>query len=302
VPETLNDLLSEPGAKTIFLNSMSDTFGEFASDKCINAMYAVMAACRRHTFQVLTKRSERMLAWYEATGEALLRDREGTLRSMVKDAQDYLVKLEWESFIARFGGIDGFSWPLPNVWLGVSAEDQRYADERIAQLVMVPAKVRFVSAEPLLGPIDLSEWIAPRSHCASCDTVHDGIPDLCPSCSTDNLVTTWGRAQEERLQNGERWTTAEGRCDREDGPPLRWIITGAESGGRARPMQDQWVRSLRDQCADAGVPFFYKQRLDKGRKVSLPLLDGVRHDAMPLVSPAQGSLALGASTVQGRKS
>lgn len=101
-------------------------------------------------------------------------------------------------------------WPLPNVWLGISAEDQPAADERIPLLLQCPAAVRFVSCEPLLGPISLG-MLGTRENWRP---VYDGI---------------------------------------------RWVIAGGESGPKARPMHPDWVRSLRDQCQEAGVPFFFKQ-------------------------------------------
>lgn len=103
------------------------------------------------------------------------------------------------------------TWPLPNVWLGVSAEDQPRWEERVTELRRTPAVVRFVSAEPLLGAID---------------------PGL-------DLV--------------------DGRINPTGTPGIDWVIVVGESGPGARPMHPDWPRSLRDQCAAAGVPFFYKQ-------------------------------------------
>ncbi|WP_374309460.1 DUF5131 family protein [Methylocella sp.] len=101
------------------------------------------------------------------------------------------------------------TFPLPNVWLGVSAEDQRRADERVPDLLATPAAVRFMSAEPLLGGINFHDWFI-------------------------------------RAVNGFS-------------PAIDWIIVGGESGPRARPMHPDWARSIRDQCAAAGVPLFFKQ-------------------------------------------
>lgn len=115
--------------RMIFVNSMSDLFHESVRDEWIDRVFAVMALTPQHTFQVLTKRADRMRA-YIAGLPARRRE------------------LDCHS------GLDWCDWPLPNVWLGVSAEDQKRADERIPHLVETPAAVRFVSAEPLLGPID----------------------------------------------------------------------------------------------------------------------------------------------------
>ena len=119
-------------------------------------------------------------------------------------------------------------WPLPNVWLGTSIEDQATADDRIPHLLTTPAAVQFVSAEPLLGPVDLR------------------IVQARGSSRVQNCVTgrSFSETSLERLP---------------DGPRLDWVIVGGESGPHARPMHPDWVRSLRDQCIAAGVPFFFKQ-------------------------------------------
>lgn len=121
---------------------------------------------------------------------------------------------------------------LPNAWLGVSAENQECADERIPILLDTPAAVRFVSLEPLLGPIDLDYFLygtAPNTASHFIDgKLHCGGVGGQMMCS--------------RPLNA-----------------LHWVIVGGESGPGARPMNPEWVRSIRDQCKDAGVPFFFKQ-------------------------------------------
>jgi protein gp37 len=136
--------------RTIFVNSMSDLFHPRVSDEFIARVFAVMAVAERHTFQVLTKRPKRM--------RALLND-----AAWVEDVSFEILTLtvDWgnpePSWMA---GRDGDWWPLPNVWLGTSVEDQQRADERIPPLLDTPAAVRFLSCEPLLGPIDLTlgDW------------------------------------------------------------------------------------------------------------------------------------------------
>lgn len=123
VPEMLDAPLRWRRPRRVFVNSMSDLFHESVTDEQIAAVFGVMAACPQHVFQVLTKRPERMARWFE-----------------------------W--FATMSPGLDG--WPLPNVWLGVSCEDQRAADERIPLLLQTPAAVRFVSCEPLLGPVNFA--------------------------------------------------------------------------------------------------------------------------------------------------
>lgn len=121
--------------KMFFVNSMSDLFHEDVPDEWIDRVFAIMAKSYQHTFQVLTKRAKRMREY------ALKRASVGVAAGVVLTFDD---------------GRTLYSWPLPNVWLGVSCEDQRRADERIPDLLATPAAIRFVSAEPLLGPIDFT--------------------------------------------------------------------------------------------------------------------------------------------------
>ncbi|WP_425909342.1 DUF5131 family protein [Nitrobacter sp. TKz-YC02] len=127
-------------------------------------------------------------------------------------------------------------WPLPNLWLGVSTERQKEADERIPDLLATPAAVRFISAEPLLGPIDLSRLPFPKSCICDAADPHLNVLDATVYC--------------------------DGCCEgpeRVDIGKLDWVIVGGESGPGARPMHPDWARALRDQCAAAGIPFFFKQ-------------------------------------------
>lgn len=117
---------------------------------------------------------------------------------------------------------------LPNVWLGASVENQRTANERIPWLLQVPAAVRFLSMEPLLGAVRL---------------------DLIPDYSSKHFVSIVNALDGTHGTMGGTWT----------GPRVGWVIVGGESGRRARPMDVVWARSLRDQCKAAGVPFFFKQ-------------------------------------------
>lgn len=184
--------------RKIFVCAHSDLFHPATSDEWIDRVFAVMALCPQHTFQVLTKRPERM-----------------------------------RSFITNFRGDNAFptaAWPLPNVWLGVTAEDQTRADERIPVLLATPAAKRFVSVEPMLGKVSFAHRYRSGGY--------------------DNWL------------NGERWFPGAGSINSETvrgGTNLDWVICGGESGPGARPMHPGWVRSLRDQCAAAGVPFLFKQ-------------------------------------------
>jgi protein gp37 len=145
------------------------------------------------------------------------------LWSLIKqtDALDWLLLTKRPQNIAEMLPWDwGDGWG--NVWLGATAENQEEADRRIPLLLSVPARIHFLSYEPALGPIDLhyGNWIPPRG----------GGP---------------------RANLSRPWETP--------GPTLDWVIAGGESGPKARPAHPDWFRAVRDQCAAAGVPFFFKQ-------------------------------------------
>lgn len=196
--------------RMIFVNSMGDLFHESIPDEWIDKVFAVMALCPQHTFQVLTKRAERMRAYFcEVRDRTRWHKINDAIRALAKERE--LNSYEW-------------SWPLDNVWLGISAERQQEADERIPHLIETPAAIRFISAEPLLGPIDLTEWL------------RDG-------CPTQEQID--GPLGGHYVSHGT--------------PRFDWLIAGGESGHGARPMHPDWARSLRDQCKAAGVPFFFKQ-------------------------------------------
>lgn len=203
-----------------FLSSMTDVFGGWVSQHHLDRIFAVMALAPQHTFMVLTKRPERMRDYFRDIG--------GTTRA------DWIF-----SAMGRQLNVSRFKypvWPLPNVWLGTSVEDQRAADERIPHLLATPAAVRFLSCEPLLGPVDLN-----RIH-----EVHDdGLMHVWESCLTGKRFSIWAGDEEDPMIPGF--------------PKIDWVIAGGESGPGARPMHPDWARSLRDQCAAAGVAFHFKQ-------------------------------------------
>ena len=204
--------------RMIFVNSTSDLFHEGVPDAVIDRTFAVMVLSPQHTLQVLTKRPERMRAYFEDITTW------GRIDAAMNDlAPAHWHKREWEDYV----GEDNI---IPNVWLGTSVEDQRRADERIPHLLATPAAVRFISAEPLLGPIDLT-GVMPGGGVvihALKGTRHDVFDE------------TFGERTEHYAK-------------------LHWVIVGGESGTGARPMHPDWARSLRDQCAAANVPFFFKQ-------------------------------------------
>lgn len=219
VEKHLHDPLRWKKPKRIFVNSMSDLFHESVPDEWIELIFAVMALAPQHTFQVLTKRPERMAQWVTREGRWPLSNTGNHMATFYKALEDFGVNLKGIHFN------DDFRWPLKNVWLGVSVEDQATADERIPLLLKTPCAVRFVSAEPLLGHVSLINISASGEQWDALDRV-------------------------EAKEAG-----VEGAC----AATLDWVIVGGESGHGARPMHPDWAASLRDQCRVADVPFFFKQ-------------------------------------------
>lgn len=230
--------------RRIFVCAHGDLFAEGVPDEWIDRVFAVMALAPQHTFQVLTKRAKRMRD-YLSTGRAHpvgLAALEQTLRSMAEIPRSKV----GEGIILQGDIVHLNVWPLPNVWAGVSVEDQPRADERIPELLSTLAAKRFISAEPLLGPIDLTRLcILPKMP----GSVRAGI----------HIDALRGRYCESGVVYKGAWNI--------DGPAppdserrrLDWVIAGGESGKDARPMHPDWPRSLRDQCQVAGVAFFFKQ-------------------------------------------
>lgn len=134
--------------RRIFVCSMTDLFADFVTDEMIDKVFAVMALAPQHTFQVLTKRSARMRAYITSRRRDTVYSEMAVIRGV---EGDHDLRIDW---------------PLPNVWLGISAEDQKTADERIPDLLQTPAAVRFLSAEPLLGPMNLRGWETYDHGCA----------------------------------------------------------------------------------------------------------------------------------------
>jgi protein gp37 len=176
MPERLAVPLRWHRRRFVFVNSMSDLFHESLTNEQIAAVFGVMAAARRHTFQILTKRSQRMREWFEWVGD---HGRQGA-RSACRVAASALLGAPVESATPPVGG---FAWPLPNVWLGISAENQEAYNERMPDLEACPAAIRYVSAEPLLGEIVLSPWISKLDWLiAGCESGRGARP-----CSVDSI-------------------------------------------------------------------------------------------------------------------
>lgn len=233
VEEHLEDPIRWKKPRRIFVNSMSDLFHEGLSDAQIDRVFAVMAMSPHHTFQVLTKRPERMLEYLTAPIGFSLR-RKGRVYSTADEMRAQLPRTQQRQIDTQRR-----EWPLPNVWLGTSAEDQKTADQRIPLLLQTPAAVRFISAEPLLGPIDLTR-VAFR--------------DNGKNPSHWDYECWWLDALAGAQYKGDQNGDVDVEINR-----LDWVIVGGESGPGARPMHPNWPIAIRDQCQDASVPFFFKQ-------------------------------------------
>jgi protein gp37 len=213
--------------RKIFVNSMSDLWHEEMDEYFLDQIFAVMALAKQHTFQVLTKRPERMLAYINWDNNGDFYDFEDR-RSRVLYAIDERLGIdkmtrgsaEWKKAIRD--PRRSFEWPLPNVWLGTSVENARWRT-RIDALRQVDAAVRFLSCEPLLGPlVNVVEKSASVGFSTASVTDASKRPGL-------------------------------------DLTGIDWVITGGESGHGARPMDEQWVRDIRDECKRQHVAFFNKQ-------------------------------------------
>ncbi|TGE35910.1 phage Gp37/Gp68 family protein [Desulfosporosinus fructosivorans] len=215
-PERLDQPLRWKKPRRIFVNSMSDLFHEDVPDEFIDEVFAVMSDAGQHTFIILTKRPDRMK------------------RYLSPDNPRYTASKVFRLTKEPSGKFDcDLHWPLINVWLGVSVENQEAADERIPLLLQTPAEVRFISAEPLLSEINISRYLK---------------WPICKHWGQDGNPRDYGKYHwEKQALVGEGWTG------------LDLVITGGESGPKARPMHPDWVRSLRDQCQTAGTKFFFKQ-------------------------------------------
>lgn len=224
-PERLEEPLRWRKPRRVFVCSMGDLFHEDVPDEFIDrVLWTIRAAPENHTFMILTKRPHRMPEFLEGWSR--------------RNSGAYI------KLASRF--------PL-NVWLGVTAENQQVANERIPILLQIPAAVRFVSVEPMLGPVDLTQW----------------------------LMCEWyaGKEKEPRKGtiNGKPMPVARLR------PRVDWVICGSETGPNRRPAKIEWIRNLRNQCVDAGVPFFLKQMCIDGKIVKMPELDRRTWDQFPEV-------------------
>ncbi|MCF1453438.1 DUF5131 family protein [Agrobacterium vitis] len=203
--------------RRIFVCAHGDLFAEGVPYEWIDQIFAVMVLAPWHTLQVLTKRPERMRDYMRQIPDRTPHIAKWAAWHWGKNDPDAVYE-----FV-----VEALSTPPKNIWLGVSVENQVRADQRIPILLDTPAAIRWISAEPLLGQLDLRKISSPI---------------FAANINALTGVYTW-----------------------ENGPPktetarLDWVVVGGESGRNARPMHPDWARSLRDQCAAAGVPFLFKQ-------------------------------------------
>lgn len=240
VPELLDQPLRWRRPRRIFVNSMSDLFHENVPTEFIDQVFAVMAMADEHTFQVLTKRPERMRSY--------LSD-EGLTRRLLSAA--YRIDQEkWAWLSADFHIVGCQVLPLPNVWLGVSVEDQAAADERIPLLLQTPAAVRWISAEPLLGPVDLEDY----------DTTQAGI----------DWVVVGGESGREARPMHPDWARALRDQCAAAGVPFLFKQWG------------EWAPNwLNDDQGNMQPGSEWMDRM--GKKIAGRHLDGVLHDGYPEV-------------------
>lgn len=231
----------------IFVGSMSDLFHPSVPDDHLDRVFAYMLAsyaipnCAKHTFMLLTKRPDRMRKYLSAAPSKLIeRWAEAGSRMIVWDNEEAIFSKLIES-IANCGPP---LFPLPNVWLGTTVEDQARADERVPELLATPGALHFVSCEPLLGPVDLYRWLLIGWQCQGCKGFFRGRHrQICPDCGREGF---WSGSHD---FDGHGSHGLRG---------LGWVIGGGETGPGARPSHPDWFRSLRDQCKAHDVPFFFK--------------------------------------------
>ncbi len=225
--KTLEQPLHWKKGRKIFPCSMTDWAGCWVSDEWMDKLLAVAALCPQHTFLFLTKRTSRLPEYFSCWSDELRQE-------MVGEAAYKLNETLFSGAEDCKGDCTYLEWPLPNVMLGFSAEDQKNFDERWEDMSALAAwgwKV-WCSAEPLLGPIDAYSALHYSVACANCGD-GQGYEGMRCSCGEEGYYSQQ--------------------------PQLDWLVVGGESGPHARPMHPDWVRSLRDQCDADGVSFFFKQ-------------------------------------------
>jgi protein gp37 len=217
---------------------MSDLFHENVKDEWIDKIFAVMALCPQHTFQILTKRPKRMRDYLNfAQGKPLVQRWANSVASLLKEDSE---KLQFKIVKNKHYGKKEESY-LKNVWLGTSIENQPAAEERIGFLLQIQAAVLFLSCEPLLGNVDLTTIITYDGN-----LIRRGYDPLRGEDFAENFT------KENKWEHRRIWST-------QNLPKIDWVIVGGESGNKARPCSFHWIRSIVRQCKAAKVPVFVKQ-------------------------------------------
>ena len=233
-PSRLNEPTKLKKMSRIFVSSMGDLFHEDVANEHLWPIFSEMCGTQwinGHVFLLLTKRPKRMREVIELIKEDLEEQR----KPIINPDGTKTIRLT-------------FGFPLNNIWLGVTVCNQQEADEKIPILLGIPADKRFVSIEPMLGPVDVSRYISRGDYymtkCEYCGWV--GTSELCGTgdCfASDDVICP---------------ECKKSICGN-DHPGLDWVISGSETGPKARPANPDWFRSIRDQCLTAKVPFFLKQ-------------------------------------------
>lgn len=226
LPEKLEEPLRWRKPRRVFVNSMSDLFHENVPFEFIASVFSIMSVTTRHTYQILTKRPERVIEFFDWAVDQTIPGWPDDSRII----EAWPDGLEWKGY-DNCGPV----FPYDNIWIGVSVEDQITANERIPLLLRIPASVRWISAEPLLGPINVT-----FAQC-TCPAPGDAL-------RTRHLL---GCPADRRPHRHCHWS-------------IDWVVVGGESGSNARPMDLRWARALRDQCVATNTPFFFKQWGDWG--------------------------------------
>jgi protein gp37 len=216
----------------ILTPSMPDPFHPDITDESLDQFMATVALTPQITYEILTEMPDRMCEYIQRT----------SILELESEMIEFSCLSDFE-FWQKYSG--SFTWPLPNLYLGVSVENQAAADERIPWLLKTPAAKRFLSVEPLLEKVDLSAWMHLRP---------------CPQHLAEKQAG-WGHLDCD-CQEWRQKHIANGM------PSISQVIVGGESGPGARPFHLEWARSLQQQCKDSGTAFFLKQ------VGSNPFLDG----------------------------
>lgn len=246
----------------VFVCNMGDLFHEYVPMAWVDEVFLRMALCRRHTFMLLTKRPERAQAYLEQPH--LLEHLVGCAQRRWGHDGGVVAQIELQGLTV-----------LPNVWLGTTIWNQASADRAVPILLSTPAARRFVSVEPMLGPVDLGRYFSKCYWCEICGERQGyGEPLLyrCASCGHEANSSEWGDGDFPVCPNCGESDNEDFVCRgcgngglKFDFPTesypigLDWVICGGETGKNARPMHPDWPRNLRDQCQAAEVPFFFKQ-------------------------------------------